>query len=112
MKVLAKTTENGCDYGMDILEKLMTCPLNGNSCVTQQLCSPAVLFAKAHLGMLEQEAPYEVKPECPIVTFLKALNITATALLPLALGMPDDYEGKENEEDRAKRVLDSLKLDG
>jgi len=80
------------------------CPLMGKPCVGEANCYPAIAMQRRFEN--DEQRPCFI--ECPIVTAIASLAITAQALIPLLLGQSDDDEPAMTERDA---TLSRLKLD-
>ena len=80
------------------------CPLMGKLCVGEANCYPAIAMQRRFEN--DEQRPCFI--ECPIVTAIAGLAITAQALIPLLRGQSDDDEPEMTERDA---TLSRLKLD-
>jgi hypothetical protein len=76
----------------------------GKLCVGEANCYPAIAMQRRFEN--DEQRPCFI--ECPIVTAIAGLAITAQALIPLLLGQSDDDEPEMTERDA---TLSRLKLD-
>lgn len=90
-------------------EPYVVCPVSGNYCEGPDQCAPAIMIAERANSARQPGIEEMANTLCPIVVLLESQMIVSQALLPLALGPPEDPD-----EDKLKsrdEILSGLKLD-